>query len=250
VGGSHGDRVTVAGRLEGRSVKVIGLGGIGSSVAQGLTQFLASHRLPCTLWLIDGDSYEERNRDRVLFQTFDNKAISKASEFARVASGALTILPVPKYLGPGNVRRLVEERDVIFLCVDNHSTRRSVSNRCRKLANVLLISGGNDGIEDGRPGTFGNVMVYIRAAGRDQTSPLTRFHPEIARPADRRPDQQSCGELAQSTAPQLLFTNLAVASAMLGTFYSWLSETLDYEEIFLDIAQGKMTSVTRSVRGR
>ena len=142
---------------------------------------------------------------------------------------------------------MVEESDILFVCVDNHSTRRTVSNRCRKLGEVLLISGGNDGIENGRPGTFGNVMVYTREKARDVTNPLTRFHPEIARPADKRPDEMSCAELTKSAAPQLLFTNLAVASAMLGVFYSWLTGTLDYEELFLDIAQGKMITLKRSV---
>ena len=70
-------------RLEARNLKVIGLGGIGSIVAHGLTLFLSSGRWHGSLWLIDGDSYEEANRDRMLFQSCDNKALSKASELSR-----------------------------------------------------------------------------------------------------------------------------------------------------------------------
>jgi hypothetical protein len=41
------------------------------------------------------------------------------------------------------------------------------------------------------------------------------------------------------------FTNLAVAAAMLGTFHAWLAGTLDWDEVYLDIARGRMTPVKR-----
>ena len=74
--------------------------------------------------------------------------------------------------------------------------------------------------------------------------PLTRFHPEIARPADKRPDQLGCTALAQS-APQLLFTNLALASTMLGAFYAWLRGEAEHDEVYLDVAQLAMHPVKR-----
>lgn len=233
-----------------RVIKVIGLGGIGGCVAQALAQFLTFRRTPGVLWLVDGDTYEERNRERMLFQVSgENKAVSKARELSAACGGAITILPVPEYATPRNVRRLIEEGDVIFLCVDNHASRKLVGNRCRRLKDVVLFSGGNDGTENGRDGTFGNIQVHIRLHGRDRTSPLTRFHPEIAKPPDKRPDQLGCGALAHS-APQLLFANLAVASAMLGAFYAWLVGRLNYEEVFLDVVEAKMTAVGRSPAGR
>ena len=152
--------------------------------------------------------------------------------------------PCPQYVTPQNVHRLVQEHDCILLAVDNHSTRRCVSNRCRKLNDVVLISGGNDGVEDGKYGTFGNVIVHIREGGRDVTSPITRFHPEIANPQDKRPDELGCAALAHSS-PQLALTNLAVASAMLGAFYAWSMRRLRYEEVFLDIVDARMNSLQR-----
>src|SRR5262245_19248569 len=74
---------TLTDRLAGRSLKVIGLGGIGTPVAQALAQFLgASAPTGATLFLIDGDSFEEKNRARVAYQNGGNKAISKADELA------------------------------------------------------------------------------------------------------------------------------------------------------------------------
>jgi hypothetical protein len=233
--------------LSGRSVKVIGLGGIGSPVAQALTQFLGVNHPGITLFLIDGDAFEEKNRPRVVFRHGGNKAISKARELSSTCSSATAIVPVPNFVTPHNVHRLVTDGDIIFLAVDNHATRRCVSNRCRKLRHGVLISGGNDGIADGRDGTFGNVMIYERLAGRDVTNPLTRYHPEIARPRDKRPDEIGCAELAQST-PQLLFTNLTVAAAMLGMFYAWLTRALEHEEVFIDVAGARMQPVKRTHR--
>ncbi|MBI4168884.1 MAG: ThiF family adenylyltransferase [Acidobacteria bacterium] len=229
-------------------MKVIGLGGVGAPVAQALAQFLAFQRVCDTLVLVDGDAYEARNRERVLFDATGNKAVIKAHELAQACDGRLTILPVAEYVGPGNVRRLVGEGDAVLLCVDNHATRKLVSDRCRRLWSVVLISGGNDGIEDGRTGTYGNVQAFVRRAGRDVTNPLTRFHPELARPRDRRPDQQGCAA-GTPIAPQLLFTNLTVAAAMLGTFYAWLAGTLAWEEVYLDIGRGTMLPVQRAVSG-
>ena len=240
---------TKPGSLSDRSIKVIGLGGVGAPLAQALTQFLAWRRAAAPLFLVDGDTYEQRNRERVHFQGFGNKAISKAEELTADCDGAVSIVPVPQYVTPRNVSRLVQEGDIVFLAVDNHATRRLVSNRCRRLRNVTLFSGGNDGIDGEQEGTFGNVIVYARYAGKDLTHPLTSFHPEIARPKDKRPDELGCADLAQ-TAPQLLFTNLAVASTMLATFHAWLAGKLHYEEVYLDIAKCRMNPVTRAARRR
>jgi len=235
-------------RLRGRTLKVIGLGGIGAPVAQALVQYL--FRLPAApaLWLIDGDVFEEGNRGRVIFyaEPGQNKAKVKAQELSLWCGGSVTILPVPMYVTPRNGSRLIASGDIVFLCVDNHATRKLVANRCRRLPSVTLFSGGNDGIENGLSGTYGNVQVYERVRGRDRFNPITRFHPEIARPADHRPDELGCAAQLHSV-PQLLFTNLAVAAAMLGAFHNWLCRNLSYEEVCLDIALARMNPVTRAV---
>ncbi|HUB82744.1 MAG TPA: ThiF family adenylyltransferase [Bryobacteraceae bacterium] len=235
--------------MRDRSVKIVGSGGgIGTPLTRAVVQFLAFGYPSCKVFLVDGDAYEERNRTRVLFDAPGNKAVVQSQQLSEVLGGVPAIVPIPRYLTPRNAHRLIEERDVVFLCVDNHASRKAVADsvRRRQLSDIVLISGGNDGVEKGRQGTFGNVMVYIRQNGRDVTNPLTRFHAEIAKPHDKRPDQLGCGELAHS-APQLLLTNLAVAAAMLNPFYGWLSGQLDYEELFLDIGKGRMNAVKRRV---
>src|SRR5581483_7982505 len=56
-----------------------------------------------------------------------------------------------------------------------------------------------------------NVAHLIRDGGVALTHALAELHPEIRTPADRRPDERGCEELAVAGAEQLLFTNLFVS---------------------------------------
>ena len=226
-------------------VKVIGCGGVGGHLLPNLCHYLHAERRCAHLLLVDGDRYEARNRSRMRFASCENKAIVTARELAAAFGDVLTIEPMPAYVTAGNVGAVIEERDVVFLAVDNHATRRLVDERCAALADVVLISGGNDGVEDGRTGTYGTVQLVRRAGGRALTSSLQRFHPEIREPEDRHPGELDCIALAQEGAPQLLFTNLAVASAMLNAFYAVQHQASTYEEVYLDIVKNRVVPVAR-----
>jgi molybdopterin/thiamine biosynthesis adenylyltransferase len=221
-------------------IKVIGIGGIGCALLPHLARYLQASREAARLTLVDGDAFQARNGDRQAFVELGNKAKVKATELARQFE-ELSFRAIQEFVTPENVGQIIRSGDVVFLGVDNHKTRRLVSDHCQALADVTLISGGNDY-------TDGNVQVYQRCGGRDVTLPLTRFHPEIAEPKDRSPHEMSCDELLVEAAPQLLFTNLAVASAMLNAFYAWRMGTLQYGEVFLDILEGKASPVLRQPR--
>jgi molybdopterin/thiamine biosynthesis adenylyltransferase len=218
-------------------IKLIGIGGIGCDLLPHLARYLQASGERARLTLVDGDAFEVRNGDRQAFSELGNKAKVKALELARQFDD-LSFRALPEFVTPENVGGVIRSGDVVFLGVDNHKTRRLVSDRCRALDEVILISGGNDY-------TDGNVQVYARAGGRDVTQPLTCFHPEIADPQDRSPHEMSCDELSQEAAPQLLFTNLAVASAMLNAFYAWRQGKLQYGEVYLDILEGKANPIVR-----
>jgi molybdopterin/thiamine biosynthesis adenylyltransferase len=222
-------------------IKVIGLGGIGCIVLQYLAVFLKSLDRPVRLVLIDGDRFEMANNRRMIFQTVGNKAEVKAAETAAwLGACDVSIVAVPQYLTVENVAKLILPGDHVFLCVDNHPTRKIVSDHCGRLSSVALFSGGNEGVDPPRErGTYGNVQVYLRRDGRDATASLTRFHPEIADPKGKPPSEASCVELAVST-PQILFTNLAVASALLNAFFAYTCERLAYQEVKLDVLDARM----------
>jgi hypothetical protein len=226
---------------------VIGVGGVGGIVLRNLVSFLRHHGHPAVVCVVDGDSFEERNRDRQFFSRLGPKAEVLAEELSADYGDGVSIIPVPRYLTPQRARSLIGEGDVVFCTPDNHATRRAVSARCGRLQDVALFSGGNDGVEDGRTGACGNVQIHLRAHGRNVTNAITTFHPEIAKPADRLPTQRGCGELA-SSAPQLLFANLAVASSLLGAFYAWRQGRLEYEEAYFDLLTGRCVPVQRALR--
>ena len=77
------------------------------------------------------------------------------------------------------------------------------------------------------------------ADGHDCTAPLDRFHPEIAAPPDRNPAELDCLELVTSGTPQLLFANLAIASAMANVLLRLLMchDEQSYDEVCLDILE-------------
>ncbi len=230
------------------AVKLIGLGGVGSIVARYGAVFLASLHQEVRLVLVDGDAFEYGNTSRMLFPGYGNKAAVLRDELLpRFAESNLSIMAVEEFATPDNVARLVRSGDLCLLCVDNHATRKLLNDHCARLAEVCLISGGNDGVGTdssgvARRGTYGNVQVYARRKGQDLTPALVVRHPEIARPADHLPGELNCTELLGST-PQILFANLTVASAMLNTLYLYLAGALHYGELSFDIADGLMRPV-------
>lgn len=225
----------------GQNVKLVGLGGVGSIVARYLTIFMAATRKRCTLTLIDGDEFEPSNASRMFFGDYGNKAQVILKEILpRVKDTRMDLLAVEEYITIGNLKELLREGDIVLLSVDNHSTRKLVSAYCGTIKNIVLISGGNDGAgpdSSGKVlrGTYGNVQVYIRRDGQDITPSLARFHDEIASPKDKHPEDISCTE-ALVSVPQLMITNLAVASAILNTFYLHICNATHFAEASLDIA--------------
>lgn len=227
---------------DGRVI-VIGLGGIGSIVCVYLTMFLASRgELPVRLVLVDGDHFEERNRERMDVPELGNKAVAWCRQLAaKFGRPGLAIRPVDAFVREENVAEIIKEKDLVLACLDNFASRKVLSERCQELRDVVLISGGNDGVEDGERGTYGNIQVFCRRGGVARNPSLAALHPEIQHPADEVPDLH-CADLAATTAPQILFTNLAAASAMLNAFYRLLRDGVTeamYDEVSFDIIEAR-----------
>jgi hypothetical protein len=254
-----GNRALVPGRGSGNRAlvprpesigptKLIGLGGVGGIVARYLVTYFASLDCPQRLVLIDGDIFEARNASRMLFSHCGNKAsVVRSDLLDLLPDSSLTLTSVEEYVSRENLPRLVHPGDVVLLAVDNHATRKLVGDFCAGLDDICLISGGNDGIgTDGAGqelrGTYGNVQVHLRRGGRDESPRLDAFHPEIAEPRDALPGDASCTEALESV-PQILFTNLATASAMLNTFYLNACGALHYPELCFDIGDARMRPI-------
>lgn len=223
-------------------IVIIGLGGVGSILVERMCRFLNYSRDldNITIFLVDGDDYEPKNQERQEFMQFGNKAEIKITELS-LNYASIMFDYNPNYVNPGNIQDVISDGDIVFLCVDNHKTRNLVSSYCRTLTDITIISGGNEL-------TDGNVQLYVRKGGADLTPDLCAYHPEIANPDDKLPDEMSCEELSQSE-PQLYFTNLGVATIMCWVFYNAIVEG-DYErsEVYFDIRSMTADAKVRIVK--
>jgi len=230
---------------KGCSIKVIGLGGVGGIVARYTAVFVASMQKDARLVLIDGDKFEPSNSSRMLFGRHGNKAgVIQRELKPRFIHSKLSLQVVKEYVRPDNIGTLLRSGDIVILCVDNHATRKLVDDHCAKLRNITLISGGNDGVGkdstgSARRGTYGNVQVHVKRNGQVHSASLSQYHPEIQNPGDKLPHELNCTELIASK-PQILFANLAVASAICNALLLHLSGSLHYAEVSFDIAEALM----------
>lgn len=217
-------------------IVVVGLGGIGSFLALVLCRYLNFVSCCKKVVLVDGDRYSRGNLERQNIKSTDetrNKAETQA-EHLKNLFGALTMVAVPEFVTEKNVSEIITEKTIVFLAVDNHATRKIVSDQCKRLQDVVLISGGNELID-------GNVQVYLKKNGRSRNPPIEKFHPEIEFPKDRNPAEISCEELARmSGSEQIIFTNLMAACLMLNVFHTIATErSLRFSEVYFDIEQNR-----------
>lgn len=210
------------------NIKIIGLGGVGTILVERLCRFLNyGADLSANITLVDGDTYEEKNYERQEFSGFGNKAEVKATDL-ELQFPTLPLDVYPAFVNEATLSDVIKEGDIIFMCVDNHKSRMIVNNYCKQLKNVTLISGGNELMD-------GNVQTYIRRDEKDLTPDIAAYHPEIANPDDKLPDEMSCEELSHSD-PQLYFTNLGVATIMCWSFYNAIiKEQLEASEVYFDM---------------
>jgi molybdopterin/thiamine biosynthesis adenylyltransferase len=230
--------------IERGRIVLVGLGGIGSFLVRLLLRFVAPLRgVEVRVVLADGDSFEERNRERMEVPELGNKAVVLCRSLSRqFARPGLYIRPVDRYVTAENAAEIIVERDVVFACVDRHASRKVLSDRSAELRDVVLISGGNDGLDDPSGGTYGNVQVFRRVEGRELNPPLTRYHPEIQEPADEVP-APSCVDLAAAGAGQIVIANHVAAGVMAMAFYRLLRagpESPLYDEACFDIVEARV----------
>lgn len=226
-------------------IVIVGLGGVGLILSTYLVLFISSLKQKFRVLVCDGDAYEEGNNYRMDVPGYGNKALVAAGDLNdRFGRPGLLIRPEPNYLTAQNRDEVIQEGDCVLLCVDNHASRKLASDRACELDNVVLISGGNDGLGEGERGTYGNIQVYVRENGNEVAGvPLDRFHPEIANPQDKNPDDLDCIELEKNGVAQLLPVNLAIGSCMLSALLRLLMPPKDeemYDEVCLDVLDATM----------
>jgi hypothetical protein len=122
------------------------------------------------------------------------------------------------------------------MAVDNHWTRFVVDRHLATLDEVTLISGGNDE-------TDGNVQLVRRRDGEFVDGSLAEIHAEIGRATETEFAARNGCERQVEERPQLVVTNLMVASAMLNCLWAVLERgSVSYSEVYLDVIANAMRS--------
>ena len=217
-------------------IVVIGLGGIGSFLSLVLCRYLNFTNYCKRVLLVDGDRYARENfgRQNIAPQDDSRNKADAQTIYLKSLFNTITITPISQFVTDKNVMEIISDKSVVFLAVDNHATRKIVSDQCKRLHNVILISGGNEFID-------GNVQVYLKRDGRSRTPLIEKFHPEIENPQDRNPADLSCEQLAYlAGSEQIIFTNLMAACLMLNAFFTITTDNpLRYSEVYFDIEQNR-----------
>lgn len=247
--------MTEEGQIEPKRFIVVGAGGIGTWLCAGLVRLLEWKYPGSGLIIVDGDNYEEKNKERQDFTKLGNKAVVKAQELTTQFPNT-TIIPVPKWVVGedfGGVTdedspkikasELIRENDVVFAVVDNFAARSILFNAARNLDNVDVFTGGND------DELFGSIYHYQKRDGVEITCHPEEFHPEYVNPPDKNPGELSCQERSEiEGGTQLLATNMAVASFILGRVHKTIVNTQSPEEteVFFDLGLGKSEPYNRT----
>jgi len=207
-----------------RRVVVVGLGGIGSWLADAFARVLNVNAPGSQLVLVDGDTFEHKNAERQNFTHLGNKAKSVAGDLIEKVDNTF-IIPMAAWVVSEELaeaadadeegvsyisaENLLREDDIVFVCVDNAKARKLLFDAAAKLNNIDVFNGGNE--EDG----FGCTYYYCRRDGVDVTDHPAVHHDEFINPPDKNPGELSCAERAQlESGTQLIATNLMVASVM------------------------------------
>ena len=235
------------------AIKIIGLGGIGGCLLEPLCRLInygsgAYSFGEVEFVLIDGGCYEDRDKDRQVFRVPGNRAAIAARSIKRKFSN-LQVKVHRVYVDQDNIEGLIQDGDVVFLCVDNNMTRRLVTRYCEeRLTTVAAFSSRIDS-------TGAIVQVFIRENGRNVTMPLdNNSHPQIKYPTDKHPSECAVDDEKKAPTPHFLITNNMAAALMLNAFHGWLigffsaSNPIRYYEVLFALTFNSVHPVLQSER--
>lgn len=151
--GADGQRV-----LHGLRVGIVGLGGTGSILAQQLV-----HLGIRDFVLIDPDTVEETNLNRVVGATFDDIGVPKNDVAERYLIAHAATTKVRKTLGNvvrASVAQELSAVDVIFSCTDSHGSRSVIQQVAYQYLIPCIDMGSTITTHDGKvTGIFGRVQL-------------------------------------------------------------------------------------------
>jgi len=248
---------------EPRRLVVVGAGGVGTWLAQALVRML-EYKLPGSmLVIVDGDNFEQKNKERQSFKGAGNKADVLAHELQGDFPNTM-IVPLAKWVvadepesdeeevdedgvrsaGVVTASKLLQEDDVIYAVVDNFKARKDICDAARSYDNIDIFLGGND--EE----LYGSVYQYRRRDGVDITEHPSVRSEEYVNPPDRNPGELSCAERAEiDGGTQLIAANFGVVAFLLGRTQATILTDGNFlaNDVKFDLGHGLAQAYDRTV---
>ena len=238
---------------ENFNIAVVGCGGTGGFVAEGLCRLLAGTDIP--LILIDHDRVKPHNLIRQQFFAgdvgkFKSQALAERLSRQYGRPIAYSVYPymhdlIYKDFGGGLTTRAA--RGIIVSCVDNAAARRSIAES---------MNFGNWWLDAGNGYSSGQVLIgnaphvrrlekcFHEETGEVYALPIPSLQvPSLLAPEARRiDDSKDCAEavVAEEQSPVI---NQAMAALVLDFMYRLLQGSLSWMGAYLDMEAGTLQTV-------
>lgn len=196
------------------TINIVGCGGTGSWLVPLLLRLIPKCQ-PVTINLIDGDTLEEKNLDRQLFdasQVGQSKAHALLDRYANTTRvpAHITLVSCERFFVYGDP--ILTDSDALwFVCVDNHPARMAVLQTIDERGGTAIVCGNEY--------TDSDAYIYNASDRNTFNDPRVR-HPEITTITDGDPTSPvGCTGLAQALSPQLALANFGAAYAAAHLFW-------------------------------
>ena len=157
-------------RLLGCTACVVGVGGLGGSVAEILARIGVGR-----LRLVDGDHFEDSNLNRQRFADAASLGQSKvqvARERIAAINPATEVIALPERLSADNGPAIIGNADIAIDCLDTLQARLDLQTACRR-KNIPMISAAVAGVS-------GQITVFY-----PEDEGLATLYGDLASAADR-----------------------------------------------------------------
>ncbi len=144
-------------RLQKSHITVVGVGGVGSWVAEALARTAVGE-----ITIIDGDTIEESNTNRqlpALEGNFGKKKVQVLAQRLQAINPDLKIHAVDEFLTTENFDRLIPSCDAVIDCIDSLSAKTFLVAEVAKRGFFVLTSGGAGGKVDVSRVSFTDVAL-------------------------------------------------------------------------------------------
>lgn len=144
-------------RLSASRVAIVGVGGLGSALAQHLALLGVMH-----ITLADDEDLDNTNRNRFIGATVDDKVpgtlkVDIAARLVRQIDRRITVVPLPYQLLSSEVFQAVRECDWVFGCFDEDGPRL-ILNELAVAYDKSYVDIASDVPE---PGSFGGHVITV-----------------------------------------------------------------------------------------